>query len=373
MKSVAKKQVHPAASAMLILIVLGGVQWIWWRVLVYRRPGGGAGAPPPMARMLPSGIRLNGSADITVRTVAGSAEPGSADGPAHSSRLDRPTGIALDPSGNLYVADTGNNRIRLVTAASETSTVAGSDFGYADGPVAQARFNAPCGVCFAPDGAVLVADTGNHCIRRIKDGMVTTLVGKPPASGAQAAGGLGLITGIAVTHGPSPTLLVTETVKGVLEEYTLAGAHVRTVPAPGGSVAVAANPIGAAVPMLGDIVAGSNFLRSVPFGATEDASAAQTGRLFVRHPTGITSFRSGWLVTDHDFGAVVRIANGTARVLSGTVSADGPVRGNRDGTGATAMFGMLCGVVSDGAHYVYVADTGNNSIRRLDISEMAAQ
>src|SRR5205085_9148173 len=86
-------------------------------------------------------------------------------------------GLALSSDGNLFVADTGNNRIRKITPEGQVSTIAGDGTaGYIDGPAAQARFNGPIGVTVDLHGNIYVADTYNDRIRLItKDGGVSTV------------------------------------------------------------------------------------------------------------------------------------------------------------------------------------------------------
>lgn len=110
-----------------------------------------------------------------VSTVAGEGTAGYLDGPAAQARFNGPIGIAVDVQGNLYVADSYNDRIRKITADGNVSTVAGAGLGYADGPATNALFDTPCGVVVAVDGSVIVADTGNHRLRKIANGKVTTL------------------------------------------------------------------------------------------------------------------------------------------------------------------------------------------------------
>jgi sugar lactone lactonase YvrE len=110
-----------------------------------------------------------------VSTVAGDGTAGYVDGPAAQARFDGPIGIAVDASGSIYVADTYNDRIRKVAPDGNVSTVAGGGLGYADGPATSALFDTPCGIVVAADGTLVVADTGNHRLRKIANGQVTTL------------------------------------------------------------------------------------------------------------------------------------------------------------------------------------------------------
>ncbi|MCC4594078.1 NHL repeat-containing protein [Xanthomonas campestris pv. phormiicola] len=116
--------------------------------------------------------------DGTVATVAGGAE-GFADGIASAARFATPSGIAVDAAGTLYIADTGNHAIRKLSAQGVVTTLAGDGTaGFRDGPAAQARFNGPMGVAVDAQGRVYVADTYNDRIRVIeRDGQVRTLAG----------------------------------------------------------------------------------------------------------------------------------------------------------------------------------------------------
>ncbi|HEX2271948.1 MAG TPA: hypothetical protein VHH35_20565, partial [Pyrinomonadaceae bacterium] len=112
-----------------------------------------------------------------VTTVAGDGTAGYVDGPAAQARFNGPIGVAVDAAGNLYVADTYNDRVRKISADGQVATVAGAGQpGYADGPTATAMFDTPCGVVVASDGSLIVADTGNRRLRRIGvDGNVSTI------------------------------------------------------------------------------------------------------------------------------------------------------------------------------------------------------
>jgi serine/threonine-protein kinase len=113
-------------------------------------------------------ISPTGAASLTVSTLAGGKEPGYVDGPGAEARFNFPSGIAVDAEGNLYVADTANHRIRKITPEGVVTTLAGSgEPSDADGPAGEAAFRAPEGVAVDADGNVIVADTGNHRIRKI--------------------------------------------------------------------------------------------------------------------------------------------------------------------------------------------------------------
>jgi len=115
-----------------------------------------------------------------VSTLVGDREDGElfADGDSSVARFHEPTGIVLDETGNLYVTDTGNHRIRKVTREGEVSTLAGGERGYADGLGSAARFDLPTGITMDAEGNLYVADTFNHRIRKITPrGEVSTLAG----------------------------------------------------------------------------------------------------------------------------------------------------------------------------------------------------
>ena len=128
---------------------------------------------------------------VTHFAGATNGSPGFVDGAATVARFDGPSGLAVDTVGNLYVADRLNHRIRKITPDGTVSTLAGSGLsGFADGSDDLARFYFPQGVVVFENN-VYVADTGNHRIRRIDKttGAVTTLAGKATAGFVDGAGG----------------------------------------------------------------------------------------------------------------------------------------------------------------------------------------
>jgi sugar lactone lactonase YvrE len=116
-----------------------------------------------------------------VSVIAGTLNrPGFADGEGEAALFNGPVGVAVGADGTIFVADSYNDRIRAIDSEGRVRTVAGGDEpGFADAARGtDARFDTPCGIAVDTDGTLIVADTGNHCLRRISpDGAVTTLAG----------------------------------------------------------------------------------------------------------------------------------------------------------------------------------------------------
>ena len=150
--------------------------------------------------------------DGTVTTIAGAlGQPGYADGTGSAARFSNPWGIVTGPDGDLYVADSFNNVIRRVTTSGVVTTYAGvpssTGGGYLDGTAATARFSGPTGLAVAPNGDLYVADSNNDRIRKIARsgtvaGAVTTFAGGNNIV-ATGADGIGIAASI-----PAPVALL---------------------------------------------------------------------------------------------------------------------------------------------------------------------
>ena len=129
-----------------------------------------------------------------IATAAGNGAPGDAGdgGPARLAQLNQPSACALDAAGNLYIADTFSHRIRKVTAGTITTVAGTGSAGLSgdEGPAVEATLSAPRGVAVDDSGDVFLADSGNHRIREITpDGVIHTIAGQ---NGAGFAGDGGL-------------------------------------------------------------------------------------------------------------------------------------------------------------------------------------
>ncbi len=139
----------------------------------------------------------------TVSTLAGSGVSGSANGTGTAAQFDSPHGVAVDAAGNVYVADKDNNKIRKITPAGVVTTFAGSGLpGSTDGTGAAASFFEPWGIAIDATGNLYVADTKNYKIRKITPaGVVTTFAGDGTSGvtdGTAAVAQFGFPTGVAV-------------------------------------------------------------------------------------------------------------------------------------------------------------------------------
>ena len=153
-------------------------------------------------------------ADGTVGTLAGTGDHGSDDGPAASATFFEPSGLAVADDGSILIADRLNHKIRRLNPDDTVTTVAGSGTAdYLDGPAADAQFAMPTGVAVTSAGIIYVADSYNHCIRKIENAEVTTFAGKCEEPGFVDADG-----GEARFNLPTDLLLMADGTLVVTEE-----------------------------------------------------------------------------------------------------------------------------------------------------------
>jgi hypothetical protein len=302
------------------------------------------------------GIVRIASADGLVSTVAGTGKPGfSGDGgPAAEARLRRPQDASSTADGGILIADTSNNRIRLVDKKGAIKTVAGNGkgaYGGDGGPATAASLSRPVGVAALPDGGFLIADTGSRRVRRVAaDGTIATVVGTgragPPGDGGPATSAV-LIAPVRVSMTLDGGFLVVDagshTVRKVRPDgiiVAVAGTGTRGFSGDGGAATAArlADPSDAAVLADGSIAiadGGNNRVRRVsPDGVittmagTGTAGTGGVGGVPVEAqlgaPRGVAAAEGGLLLADEQtnrilfVGATPRPRNTSAPKVDGS-------------------------------------------------------
>ncbi|MBK7057752.1 MAG: hypothetical protein KBF99_07915 [Leptospiraceae bacterium] len=194
-------------------------------------------------------IRVTVAYPVVPYVLAGSGSPGSTDGSRTAASFYYPSGIAIGSEGNSYVADENNEKIRRVTSSGDVTTFAGSgSYAYTEGLAASAAFRSPLGVAIDTSGNLYIADSNNHRIRKISSGTVSTLAGSGSSGSTDANGtsaSFNTPSGIAIDT--SGNLYVADTINNKIRKVTSGG----IVSSIGG--AVFSNPLGVAVDSLGNI------------------------------------------------------------------------------------------------------------------------
>lgn len=368
----------------------------------FTRPGRILALPNGELLVLDSGnhavrrVTVDAAGIATVTTVAGNGTSGYADGPGASARFNNPSGIALDPGGDVLIADTGNHRIRKLHvdgATATVTTIAGAGTaGYLDGPSASARFNTPKAIAVLPSGDVLVGDAISPRVRRIArgpdDGLeVSTIAGTgvagPSADGPALSTRLGAIVDMVVVPGQGVALA-----DGRIRMLTWqpgSEGSVATVAGGGTSFGVdgpalmqVISPRGVDLGTAGELLVAQNQMVQRLFTPEDGVRRLQRFAGFygfsshpstdgplvgsVSSPRAIALDVAGDIVAITGANQLVRYATQQpARepdVLAGTT-----VAGFRDGPAATAQFAGLAGVAVAGNGDVYVSDAGVNCLR----------
>ncbi len=350
------------------------------RTLTYKyRPGGyciaiegdGKSFRAMKDKAIEEGRCANGG---VVTSFAGNGSVGSTDGLGSVARFNNPNDIAIDSTGNLYVADSGNHAIRKITPQGLVSTLAGGTQGFADGSGSSAQFNYPTGIVVDSTGTLYVADHNNNRIRQVTSaGQVTTYAG----SGAVGAGNGGYLDGArlsALFNRPygiaidsSGALYITDkdnfkvrkiTSGGMVS--TLAGGPDESITDGTGSAARFRGLAGIEVDSSGLIYVGGldlSRLRTVTqAGVVTTQSLSSTGYAIKGFAfDGATTY-----LADHEMHRIYQVTDGVRTVLAGSSMGYG------NNTGAAATFRYPSAVVVDASGNVYVADTNNSTIRKIE-------
>jgi sugar lactone lactonase YvrE len=323
-----------------------------------------------------------------ITTVAGNGRCGfgGENGPATSAQLYQPSGIAADSNGNLYIADSSNNRIRKVSGGVIT-TVAGDgtlSFSGDNGPATGAQLLWPTGVAVDPVGNLYVAD-GNNRIRMVSNGVITTVAGGGTSglgdSGPATSTELSASTGVAVDSAGNFYIAdnynsrIRKVSNGMIT--TVAGNGRQGFSGDNGPAANAQiyNPFGVAIDSAGDLYIAdlsNQRIRKVSNGMIStvagngargfngDDGPATNSPLY--YPRSVAVDSMGNLYIADEFNNRVRkIYNGVI-----TTAAGGGTSGLGDnGPATSAQLSGPYGVAADAAGNLYIADTNNNRIRRV--------
>ena len=313
----------------------------------------------------------------TFTTFAGAAkQSGSVDGNDVSARFYFPRGVGMDASGNIYVADSINNTIRLITPTGMVTTLAGKTpalAGSADGIGGAARFDNPYGITLDGNGTVFVADTYNFIIRKITSGAaVTTLAGSPQRygliDGVGAAARFWDPYGIAVDK--AGNVYVADSSNNAIRKVTPSGEVTSYFANPPFSL-----PSGVAVDAVGNIYVadqGNHMIRRIMPAGSETTLAGSVGKVGSSDGLGSVARFNAPAALALDSSGNVFVAdsqNCTIRKItpSGfvtTLAGLAMTNGSANGSGSVARFDNPTGIFVDAAGSIYVGDTDNNTIRK---------
>ena len=305
-----------------------------------------------------------------VTVFAGDGVAGSADGGAGRSRILDPFGVVPGPEGSVFITDSGPSpRIRVVTGDGEIRTIAGGDRGFADGTGRAARFSTLSGLAMDRRGDLVVADTGNHTIRRVTPaGAVSTLAGTLTPGYRDGVGSAAMFNGpLGVAIDASGRVVVADTYNDRIRAVhpdgtvvTLAGSGVRGFKDGAAAEAAFDTPGGIAIDTASTVFVadtGNNAVRAIgPDGTVTTVGPPPPEGLW--RPVGITASQDGFLYVTDDRGRVVEIQPGVrARLLAGSRP------GFADGTGGQARFRALAGIALVRPGLMVVADARNALLR----------
>ena len=335
--------------------------------------------------------RIRKVSNGVITTVAGNGTQGYSgdNGPATSAALFFPSGIAVDAAGNLYIADTYNHRIRKVSNGVITTVAGNGTGGYSGdgGPATSAELKFPQGVTVDASGNLYIADLANYRIRKVSNGVIITVAGNGtygysgdngPATSAQ----LNFPDGVAMDVPGNLYIAdgrnnrIREVSNGVIA--TVAGTGTGDYSGDGGPATSAKlyDPVGVAVDAAGNLYIAdlANYrIRKVSNGVITtvagngtpgyggDNGPATSAQLNV--PEGVTVDAAGNLyIADRDNNRVRKVANGVITTIAGNGTA------GYSGDGGPAISAELngpLGIAVDAAGNIYIADYYNNRIRKV--------
>jgi sugar lactone lactonase YvrE len=266
---------------------------------------------------------------------------GSADGTGSTARFAGAEGIASDGQGNLFVADKASSIIRKITAQGVVTTIAGSSgqAGTADGSGTAARFRAPTRLTVEKNGSIYVTDTGNSTIRKISaGGSVSTIAGQAGVcgSGDGSAGSAQFCNPQGITVDQSGNLFVADTQNNTIRRID-----------PSGRVTT---------------IAGQT-------GACGSADGQGTAAMFCQ-PRDITVDAWNNVYVADTGNSTIRMIDPKGKVT--TLAGAPGVCASADGATGSSRLCSPAGITVDSRDNLYVADTGNSTIRRINVDNVTS-
>ena len=320
----------------------------------------------------------------TVTTIAGDGTAGYLDAQGTSAKFSSPTYVAVTSSGIIYVSDTSNNRIRSISSSGLVTTFAGSTSGMTNGQGTAAQFSAPRALDVDASGNVCVIDYNNNRIRKITStGLVSTLSG---SGGYGGTNGLGTSASFKYPEGISfdsaGNVFVADVSNNSIRKITSTG-DTTTYSGTGtsglengysGTIAMFSNPVAVSVISSGVVYAIDDYNSCIRKITTDGlvstfAGNSATGYVdgtgaaaYFNNPKGMAVDASGNIYVADTYNNRIRKITSSGVVT--TIAGDGTA-GFLDGQGTAARFNNPWGITVDSAGNIYVADTKNYRIRKI--------
>jgi len=276
-----------------------------------------------------------------VATLAGNGTSGYANGVGTAAILAGPVGITSDPTGNIYFTDAGGSRIRMVTTTGTVSTLAGAGgSSYAEGTGTSALFNWPQSITIGAAGLLYVTDTNNHRIRSVTTGGISAFVAggaaaadAPSTTGSATGSAAGFRVARGIVYSPTANLIyVADSENNKIRSVT-----------PGGVSTTLAGQVSGGLVNATGTAAKFNYPQGLAIDSSGNIIVADTRSHTIRKVT--------------PGGVVTQIAGGGTTTFGQA--------GYFDANGSTARFNGPMAVAIDSAGVIYVADTGNQRIRKI--------
>jgi sugar lactone lactonase YvrE len=371
--------------------------------------GGYAGDNGPAANAqlsLPYGVGVDASGNVyiadygnggirkvsngTITTIAGNGTQGYSgdNGPATSAELKWPRGVAVDTSGNVYIADTGNYVVRKVSNGVIATLAGGASGIFGDnGPASGALLIQPYGVAVDAAGNLYVADTDNYAVRKISNGVISTIAGNGregysgdngPATSAELgpSQSLAVDTSGNVYIADADDQVIRKVSNGVITTFAGNGSRGYSGDDGPATSAMLLFPNGVAADASGNVYiadSGNRVIRKVSNGVittfagngsqgySGDHGPAASAQL--NSPDGVAVDASGTVyIADSGNYAIRKVSNGVITTIAGNGSYG---YSGDNGAATSAELGFPAAVAVDPAGDVYIADTDNDVIRRI--------